>query len=224
MKILAIDTSSEICSTAILENDILIDENNLENGKTHSENLMPLVEELLKRNNIDIKEIDLISCSVGPGSFTGIRIGVSSMKPIAEVLKIKLASITSLENLAKNVVVEGNEKIVSLIDARNNQVYCGVFDRDYNLVQDYIADDILEVIESIKKYEDITFVGNGSILHKDLLSSHIENSKFCDNNKQSAKNVGIFGYKKYLENNLHTADTIIPIYLRKSQAERLKDK
>ena len=222
MKILAIDTSSEICSTAILEDDVLIDENNLDNGRTHSENLMPLVDELLKRNNININEIGLISCVVGPGSFTGIRIGVSSMKPIAEVLGISLASITSLEVLAKNVVVEDEEKIVSLIDARNNQVYAGIFDKEYNLVEDYIADDIMEVIEKIKKYENITFVGNGSVLHKELLISNIKNAKFAEENKQSAKNAGLLGYKKYLENNLHTADTIIPIYLRKSQAERLK--
>ena len=222
MKILAIDTSSEICSTAILENDVLIDENNLDNGRTHSENLMPLVDELLKRNNININEIGLISCVVGPGSFTGIRIGVSSMNPIAEVLGISLASITSLEVLAKNVTINDEEKIVSLIDARNNQVYAGIFDKEYNLVEDYIADDIMEVIEKIKKYENITFVGNGSILHKDILISNIKNAKFSEENKQSAKNAGLLGYKKYLENNLHTADTIIPIYLRKSQAERLK--
>lgn len=222
MKILAIDTSSEICSTAILEDDVLIDENNLDNGRTHSENLMPLVDELLKRNNININEIGLISCVVGPGSFTGIRIGVSSMKPIAEVLGISLASITSLEVLAKNVTINDEEKIVSLIDARNNQVYAGIFDKEYNLVEDYIADDIMEVIEKIKKYENITFVGNGSILHKELLISNIKNAKFAEENKQSAKNAGLLGYKKYLENNLHTADTIIPIYLRKSQAERLK--
>lgn len=222
MKILAIDTSSEICSTAILEDDVLIDENNLDNGRTHSENLMPLVDELLKRNNINIKEIGLISCVVGPGSFTGIRIGVSSMKPIAEVLGISLASITSLEVLAKNVTINDEEKIVSLIDARNNQVYAGIFDKEYNLVEDYIADDIMEVIEKIKKYKNITFVGNGSIFHKEFLISNIKNAKFAEENKQSAKNAGILGYKKYLENNLHTADTIIPIYLRKSQAERLK--
>lgn len=69
MKILAIDTSSEICSTAILENNKLIDENDLSNGKTHSENLMPLIDELLKRNKIDIKDIDLTACCVGPRIF-----------------------------------------------------------------------------------------------------------------------------------------------------------
>lgn len=224
MKILAIDTSSEICSTAILENEEIIDENNLDNGKTHSENLMPLLDELLKRNNIKIKDIDLLACSVGPGSFTGIRIGVSSIKPIAEVLDKKIASVTSLEALAKNVVAKDDEIIVSLIDARNNQVYCGIFDKDYKLKENYLAEDIEIVIEHLKNYEKIVFVGNGSILHKDILKSNIENIRFSENNKQYARNVGKIAYKKYLENDLCTADSLMPIYLRKSQAERLKNK
>lgn len=220
MKILAIDTSSKICSTAILENEEVIDELNLDDGKTHSENLMPLVDEILKKNNIDLKQINLIACSVGPGSFTGIRIGVASIKPIAEVLKIKIASVTSLETLARNV--ENSETIVSLIDARNNQVYCGIFDKDYNKKQDFIADDINVVIENLKSYNDITCVGDGVILHKDLLIQELKDVRFIENNNQSAINVGKIGYKKYLENNLFSSDEIMPIYLRKSQAERLK--
>ena len=97
MKILAIDSASDVCSVALLDNDNLIDEINLENGRTNSENLMPLVDEIIKRNNMDIKDIELLGCTVGPGSFTGIRIGVASIKPIAEVLNIKVASVTSLE-------------------------------------------------------------------------------------------------------------------------------
>ena len=220
MKILAIDTSSSVCSVAILEEDKLIDKNELDDGRTHSENLMPLLDELLKRNSIDIKEVELIACTVGPGSFTGIRIGVASIKPIAEVLNIKVASIMSLEALARNV--ENKETIVSLIDARNNQVYCGIFDKEYNSKEEYIADDINEVIKVLEKYDNITFVGNGSILHQELLTQKLRNVEFSDNNKQSAENVGKMGYKKYLENNLCTADTIMPVYLRKSQAERLK--
>lgn len=220
MKNLAIDTSSSICSVAILEDDKVIDEINLDDGRTHSENLMPLIDEILKRNNLDIKNVEMISCSVGPGSFTGIRIGVATIKPIAEILNIKIASVTSLEILAKNI--EGEETIVSLIDARNNQVYCGIFDKDYNQKQEYLADDINNVIEVLKKYENISFVGNGAILHKELLSQNFKNIKFSEENNQSAANCGKIGYKKLLENNLHTADTIVPIYLRKSQAERLK--
>ena len=220
MKILAIDTSSSICSVAILEDDKLIDKNELNDGKTHSENLMPLLDEILKRNSIDIKNIDLIACCVGPGSFTGIRIGVATIKPIAEVLNIKVASVMSLEALARNI--EGKEIIVSLIDARNNQVYCGIFDKEYNKKEEYLADDINIVIDNLMKYEKITVVGNGAILHKELLLQRLKNVEFSNNNNQSAENVGKIGYKKYLEKDLCTADTIIPVYLRKSQAERLK--
>jgi tRNA threonylcarbamoyladenosine biosynthesis protein TsaB len=182
--------------------------------------LMPLLDELLKRNSIDIKEIELIACSVGPGSFTGIRIGVASIKPIAEVLNIKVASVMSLEALARNV--ENKECIVSLIDARNNQVYAGIFDEYYNKKEEYLADDINEIVKVLEKYETITFVGNGAILHKELLANFLKKVEFVENNKQSAENVGKIGYKKYLENNLCSADTIMPVYLRKSQAERLK--
>ena len=220
MKILAVDTSSAICSVAILEDDKLIDKNELDDGKTHSENLMPLLDELLKRNSIDIKDIEMIACTVGPGSFTGIRIGVATIKPIAEVLNVKVASVMSLEALARNV--EGKDTIASLIDARNNQVYAGIFDKNYNKKEEYIADDINEVIKVLEKYENITFVGNGAILHKELLTNSLKNVEFVENNKQTAENVGKIGYKKYLENDLCTADTIMPVYLRKSQAERLK--
>lgn len=220
MKILAIDTSSPICSVAILEDDNLIDEINLDDGRTHSENLMPLIDSVLKRNSLDIKDIEMLSCCVGPGSFTGIRIGVATIKPMAEVLNIKIASVTSLEVLAKNV--ENAETIVSLIDARNNQVYCGIFDEKYNKKEEYLADDINNVIEVLKKYENIALTGNGTILHKELLMQNLNNPNFCSENKQYAKNCGKIGYKKFIENNLCNSDTIIPIYLRKSQAERLK--
>ena len=221
MKILAIDTSSSICSVALLEDDRVIDVLNLDDGKTHSENLMPLIDEILNKNSVDIKNIDLLACCVGPGSFTGIRIGVATIKPIAEVLNIKVASITSLESLARNIETE-NKTIVSLIDARNNQVYCGIFDENYEKKEDYIADDINLVIEKLSRYKDIIFVGNGSEVHKSLLEK-IPNVVFANNNSQTAVSVGKLGYKKYLKNELCSADTVLPIYLRKSQAERLKN-
>ena len=220
MKILAVDTSSAICSVALLENDIIVDEINLDNGRTHSENLMPLVDEIISRNNIKIKDIEFIACCVGPGSFTGIRIGVSSIKAIAEVLNVKLASVTSLETLAANV--NDAKTIVSLIDARNNQVYCGIFDENYDLKEEALADDINEVISHIKKYDDVVITGNAIEVHKDLLINEIENVRFSEENRQLAKNVGKIGLKKLNENKIEDADTIIPIYLRKSQAERLK--
>jgi tRNA threonylcarbamoyladenosine biosynthesis protein TsaB len=220
MKILSIDTSSKICSTAILEDDKIIDEINLDNGRTHSENLMPMVSEILSKNDIKLSDIDVISCSTGPGSFTGIRIGISSVKSMAEVNQIPVVGVTSLEILAR---IDTSDKIkVALIDARNNQVYCGIFDNQYQKKEEYIADDIMQVIEVFKKYNDIICIGDGAILHKDLIMQNIPNSTFSDANEQSAALGGKIAYKKYLNNDIKNADTIMPTYLRKSQAERMK--
>lgn len=225
MKNLAVDTSSKICAVAILEDNNKIDEISLDNGKTHSENLMPILKEVLERNKLKLSDFNLISVSVGPGSFTGIRIGIASIKPLAEVYNLPVASVTSLESLARNVEnVDSDTTIISLIDARNNQVYAGVFDNDYNLKEEEIAEDIEVVLKKVEKFSKIVFVGDGAVLHKDLISERLVNNeiKFTDNNEQSAVNTGKIGYKKYLNKDLKNADTILPIYLRKSQAERLK--
>ena len=220
MKILSVDTSSKICSCAILEDEKIIDEINLNNEKTHSENLIPIISRILEKNKLNLKNIDLISCSVGPGSFTGIRIGVASIKAIAEVHNIKIASVTSLEILAR---IDESEKIkVALIDARNNQVYCGIFDNEYNQIEELIADDIFNVIEILKKYKKMNFIGDGAVLHKEKILENIPNAEFSKINNQSAALGGKIAYKKYLNQDLKDADTIIPIYLRKSQAERMK--
>lgn len=220
MKILSIDTSSSNCATAILEDGNLIDENSLNNGKTHSENLMPLIAELLKRNNLELKDIDLIAVSCGPGSFTGIRIGIASIKPIAEIYNIPVASVTSLETLAR--IDESSRNKISLIDCKNNQVYFGVFDKDYNLIEEYKADDINNLLNVMKKYKNAVAIGDGAILHKDLLIQNLNGIEVLDSYLQTAENTGKIGYKKYLNKELENADTIMPLYLRKSQAERLK--
>lgn len=225
MKILAVDTSSKICAVAILEDSNAIDEIKLDNGKTHSENLMPILKEVLEKNNITLDKIDLIAVSVGPGSFTGIRIGIASIKSIAEVYKLPVASVTSLETLARNIETEdADTTIVSLIDAKNNQVYAGFFDNQYNLKENEYADDINVILEKASKYNKFVFVGDGAKIHEELIKNKFANKEivFSENNSQSAINTGKLGYKKFLESNLKNADTILPIYLRKSQAERMK--
>lgn len=214
MLTLAISTSSKICSVALLENDKPIKELNIDNQKTHSENLLPLIDELFKSTNKNISELDLIACDVGPGSFTGIRIGISTTKAIAEVNKIPVVACTSLEALSYNT--QGNI-ICSLIDARNNQVYCGIFDEEHNLIKDYMADDIKVIIENLPE-GDINFVGDGAVLHSNLLKGTV-----LENNDIHASNIGICAYNKYKKGITETADSIVPMYLRKSQAERMKE-
>ena len=170
MKILSVSTSSNIASVSISENDDCILELNINNNKTHSETLMPLIVDLFDKTNLKLSDIDAIGCDIGPGSFTGIRIGISSIKAIAESLKIPVIGVSSLQALAYNVQNIQCETICSLIDARNNQVYCGIFDKNYNLLEDYLADDINTVFNSLNKYNNIAFVGDGAIVHKELLN------------------------------------------------------
>ena len=220
MKILSISTSSNIASVSISENDKCILELNVDNNKTHSETLMPLIEEIFNKTNLKLSDINAISCDIGPGSFTGIRIGISSIKAIAESLNIPVIAVSSLEALAYNVQNIDCKTICSLLDARNNQVYCGIFDKNYNLLEDYLADDINNIIKSLEKYEDIVFVGDGAIVHKDLLGI----KDFHYDNIIHSKNIAKCAYNKFKNNDTKTADSIMPLYLRKSQAERMKQK
>ncbi len=154
------------------------------------------------------------------GSFTGIRIGISTVKAIAESLNIPVIDVSSLEALAYNIQDEKCSTICSLIDARNNQVYCGIFDKNYNLLENYLADDINIVIKTLQKYDNIIYTGDGAIIHKELLKI----KDFLHNNDIHAKNIAKCAYNKYKRNYSTTADLLAPLYLRKSQAERMKQK
>ena len=220
MKILVADTSSSVCAVALFENEILISENMLDNGRTHSENFMPLVEKTLKDAKLELKDIDIIGVVVGPGSFTGIRIGIASCKAMAEVMNIKMVSVTSLESLACNEIGEASV-ICSMIDARNNQVYCGIFDSNYELQEPYLANDIQFVTNTLKKYSPICLIGDGAIKHKNLLSSF--GAEIIALQELHAYHLGLCGFKKWTCGMAETADNLLPMYLRKSQAERMRD-
>lgn len=157
MLILAVSTSSNICSVSVLDDDKCIIELNINDVKTHSENLMPLIDSALNKSNKNLSDINLIACDNGPGSFTGIRIGISTVKALAEAKNIPVISCSSLEALAYNIS-NPSDTICSLIDARNNQVYAGIFDCNYNKIGDYLADDINNIITHLSEFKDITFV------------------------------------------------------------------
>ncbi len=224
MKILVADTSSSVCSVGVFENDVLINKNELDNGKTHSENFMPLVEKTLNEAKMKLDDIEYLAVVVGPGSFTGIRIGVASCKAMAEIKGLKVVPVYSLDSLAANEVGNGNV-ICSMIDARNNQVYCGIYDNKINKLEEYMADDIENVLSALNKYDDIVFVGDGAVLHEAMIREKMVDKKivFSSNNKQNAESLGIIAYKKIENGEFTDPDSVVPVYLRKSQAERMKD-
>lgn len=228
MKILAVDTSSSNCSVSITEIDenknfnIIISKNN-DNEKTHSQKLMPMIDESLRESHLYLSDINLLACCLGPGSFTGIRIGIATMKAFADVKEIPTVGVTSLESLAYNIGT--NDYICPIIDCKNNNVYSALFS-DMKQIGENIAESIditLEKIASlISDSKSITFIGDGSIIHKDLILQKFPQAKFSNDNMQSSISLAKCAYDKYLQGNYGDSNHISPLYLRKSQAERAK--
>lgn len=225
MKILSIDTSSNLCAVAVLEDTILIKENILDDTKNHSEKIMPVIAQTLKEANLELKDIDLIVCDKGPGSFTGIRIGVATVMSFVDSLKIPAIGISSLECLLYNALITKTEApyVCSLIDAKNDNVYFELFSVVDNKATSVIKADcknINELIDLLKNYDSICFVGDGVIAHQALLKSALNNITFSENNQISSYSLGLAGLNAY---NSSQRDDLLPLYLRKSQAERAKE-
>lgn len=219
MNILSIDTASNLCTVAILENKKLIKELIVDDARNHSEKIMPVIEQVLKESNLTLNDINLIVCDKGPGSFTGIRIGVGTVLAFRDSLNVECVGISSLEALAYNTANDG--LICTLIDAKNDNVYYGLFDLNngaYKQIGNFDFKNIEEVISLLQQYSSpITFVGDGAIVNKDLIINNIDNCIFCDKNNLSSFSLGIAGYDNY-KKGIQTS--VMPLYLRKSQAER----
>jgi len=210
LKILCIDTSSNLCSVAIFEDDNLINKLELDNGLTHSETLMPLIKELLSSSNLILKDIDLLVSDIGPGSFTGIRIGVSTVKAFSDSLNIPCVGISSLEILAYNIKNSGI--ICSTIDCKNDNCYFALFELvngKYKVLEEPCAKSCQEVVNLLEeKYsgKNISFVGDG-IPSK------------CTHFYLDIQNLGVAGYNKFINNN-RVGEDILPLYLKKPQAQK----
>lgn len=235
MKILGIDTSSKRCTVCILEDNNVIIELHSDDEKTHSQTLMPLIDKMFKETNLALKDIDMISCCVGPGSFTGVRIGISTAKAFTDVYNFKTVGVSSLEGLAYNIKddikllqnsnVSESHVICSMIDAKNENVYYGLFDENYNKLEKLSTCSIYELIDKLKELNNpIFFVGDGAIAYREILMEKLKNNvphiEFFEGEKNLASSISIakFAYNKYATGNYNSS--LSPMYLRKSQAER----
>ena len=236
MKILGIDTSTMAANVAVLEDDKLICEYTINTKKTHSQKLMPMIENMLKLSDLDIKEIDAIAICVGPGSFTGLRIGMATAKAMAHVNNIPLIGVNSLEILGANMDL-CNRNICSILDAQRNQVYMNKYilkdDKITELEEISIKpiDELLEKISSSN--EDWVLVGEAVYKYKEKIEE-ISNITIPlpANNITKASTLCFVARDKMLANDqVYNCYNINPMYIRKSQAEeqyeekqkRLKD-
>lgn len=208
MRVLCIDTSSNLCSVAVLEDSTLINKFELDNGLTHSETLMPLIKKVLDNSSLSLKDIDLLVADIGPGSFTGIRIGVATVKAFSDSLNIPCVGINSLEVLAHNI--KDNGLICSTIDCKNDNCYFALYeliDGTYTVLEEPCAKTVSEVLDLLnKKYnKSINFVGDG--IPSKSTSFHL-----------NIENLGLAGLKKFISNNI--SEEILPLYLKKPQAQK----
>ena len=162
-QILSIDTSSKICTVCIYEdNNVLIELNN-DDERTHSQKLMPMIQKAFESVNLTLNDINLIACAKGPGSFTGIRIGIATAKAFSDVKKIPVVGVTSLEGLAYNLGSSG--LICSLIDAKNNNVYYGLFEFENNELKNtfILSSEFENINEKIKNVNIQQLLDNAEI-------------------------------------------------------------
>ena len=221
MKILALDSTAKTSSVAVLENDSLLGVYSANIPNTHSETLLPMVKSLLESLKLTNDDIDAYAVSEGPGSFTGVRIGVATIKGLALGRNKPCVGVSTIEALAENM--EGFDGIVApIMNARRGQVYTGAFLNGERFIDDccMMLDDLIPML--VEKGENIYFVGDGYelILDKDIpnVKTTPEHLKY-----QNAYSVGKIAYKKII-NSEFVSDTDLRVeYLRKAQAERERE-
>ena len=230
MKILALDTSGLVASAAILEDDRLIAEYTINNKMTHSQTLMPMINEIAGRTSLDLSTVDASALAAGPGSFTGLRIGSATAKGLGLVLNKPLIEVPTLAALAYNLY--GTEALICpIMDARRNQVYTGIYKFENHklvTVKDQTAVSITELIDLLNSLEQqVVFLGDGvSVFRETIELNLLVPCSFAPAhvNKQRAAAVAALGQEYYREGKLQTAREHAPDYLRLSQAERERAK
>ena len=226
MKILGLDSSGIVASVAIVEDDALIAEYTVNYKKTHSQTLLPMLDEIAKMTELDLNSIDAIAVAAGPGSFTGLRIGSATAKGLGLALKKPLIAIPTVEGLAYNLY-DISGLICPIMDARRKQVYTGIYrftDHQLKVVEDQMAVPMETVIEKLNQYgEAVTFLGDGvSVFHELIAEKMTVPYSFAPAhvNKQRAAAVAALGEIYYRQGKTETAMEHVPDYLRVSQAER----
>lgn len=230
MKILGVDSSGMVASIALIEDGITKAEYTVNNKKTHSQTLLPMLDEISKMLGEDMSDVDAIAVAAGPGSFTGLRIGSATVKGLANALNKPIVPVSTVEGLAYNMW--GSDRVICpLMDARRSQVYTGLFeffeedDRCVmNTMQEACAVPIEEIIDKINEIDrSVVFLGDGVPVFKEMIQSkckvpYVFAPAFA--NRQRASAVASLGEIYFEQGKTENATEHAPVYLRLSQAER----
>lgn len=229
-KILALDSSGLVASVAVVEGNStysnLLAEYTVNYKKTHSQTLLPMLDEIANMTELDLTTIDAIAIAAGPGSFTGLRIGSATAKGLGLALKKPLIAIPTVDALAYNLY--GTDRLICpIMDARRKQVYTGIYrfeEHQLMTLKEQWAAPIEELLEELnQRGEMVTFLGDGVPVFRELIAEKLQvpySFAPAHVNKQRAAAVAALGSIYYKEGRTETAMEHIPEYLRVSQAER----
>lgn len=230
MKILALDSSGMVASVALVENDTLIAEYTTDYKKTHSQTLLPMLDELKKMVELDLSTLDAIAVAAGPGSFTGLRIGSATAKGLGFALKKPLAAVPTVDAMAWNLW--GCDKLICpMMDARRSQVYTGLYSfvrkeekQEFQILKEQCAIPVEDLIGQINEMgREVIFLGDGVPVYEKVIRDHIQvpfSFAPAGLNRQRAASVAVLGAEYAKAGQLMEADAFAPEYLRMSQAER----
>lgn len=225
MKVLGIDTSTNVAAIAVIDEERVIGEYSLSKDMSHSEKLMPMIKEVLDNVDIRIEEIDLFAVGVGPGSFTGLRIGAATMKSFAHLFNKPLVGVSTLEALAYNMNLNSSI-IMPMLDARRDRIYTSLYKFNGLEIEEIEGSQILEIEdmeEKLKGYKDIIVNGEGSLVYKEEIEASLgEKVKFASLGQNVPRAVSIceVALKKFHKGEIDDMYSITPDYIRPSQAER----
>lgn len=225
MKILAIDTSATAASVAVVEEDKIIGEYFINTSLTHSQTLIPMAEQLLKSISLSVKELDAVAVNAGPGSFTGVRIGIAAAKGIAFADDLPCISVSTLHSMAYNML-ENDCIVCAVMDARCQQVYNAMFRINGKSIE-RLTDDRALSLEDLKRElerirEKVVLVGDGTSITEKYLNGTLSNVVSAPINKriQNAASTAIVACKIFKDGKTMSSDELMPVYLRLPQAQR----
>jgi len=224
MRILAVDTSTTAATAAITEDGRLVAESTLNISRAHSQRIMGIIDELFKKSGIKPSDIDLFACSSGPGSFTGLRIGASIIKGMAQTFKKPVAAVPTLDALAYNLF-NCTGLVCPMLDAQREMVYSNLYRWEkgrLKKLEDLGVISIIELVELIRtKAEPVTFLGDAVALFEKDLEKSLEEYYVADAGSllPRASSCAAIAVDMYEKGNTDAYDTFRLTYIRKSQAE-----
>jgi len=223
MIVLAVDTSTPAGSVALLEKKKLLAEVNIDSLSTYSERLLPSIDFLMERCKLDIKEIDAFAVAVGPGSFTGIRIGLSTIKSLGFASGKPIAPVSTLEALASKLVYSPGRLLCPVLDAKKGEIYAALFELKDKRMKEVISQGAYSpdhFFSLIPSHRIVSFIGTGIQRYRGKILEYFKDkARFSMRSPFIACEVGQIGYRLLEKNRGKSFEEIEPLYLRKSQAE-----